>query len=171
MVRRAPVSDGKAKKTMADQAFGRGDAALLAARVYALVRACPRQSVTTYGWLGAALGYPRGARMVGWIMNESPKGNDVPAHRVINSKGELSGRWAFGERGRMRALLEGEGITFDEEGRVNMKRYGWNPARDLDEAEREAITAQAAPGEVSDRLMHLLWDDPASPVRVSPPAS
>jgi hypothetical protein len=71
----------------------------------------------------------------------------------------------------MRALLEGEGITFDEEGRVNMKRYGWNPARDLDEAEREAITAQAAPGEVSDRLMHLLWDDPASPVRVSPPAS
>src|SRR5258708_20330725 len=95
VVRRAPVSDGKAKKTMADQAFGRGDAALLAARVYALVRACPRGNVTTYGWLGAALGYPRGARMVGWIMNESPKGNDVPAHRRINRKSELAGPLAF----------------------------------------------------------------------------
>jgi hypothetical protein len=51
MVRRAPVSDEKAKKTMADQAFGCGDAALLAARVYALVRACPRGRVTTYRYV------------------------------------------------------------------------------------------------------------------------
>jgi len=156
---------------MPEQPFGRNDAAQLAAGVYALVRACPKSKVTTYGWIGAALGYPRGARMIGWIMNETPKGGDVPAHRVINSKGELSGSWAFGERGRMRALLEAEGITFDEQGRVNMKRYGWNPARDLDAAEREAILGQAASGAVSDRLMHLLWDDPASPVRLNPPAN
>src|SRR5258706_14040253 len=91
VVRRAPASDGKARKTMAEHALGRGDAALLAAGVYALVRACPAGTVTTYGWLGAALGYPRGARMVGWVMNESPKGNDLAAHRVSKSKGELSG--------------------------------------------------------------------------------
>ena len=79
-------------------------------QVFALVRACPAGRVTTYGWLGKALGYPRGARMIGWIMNETPQG--IPAQRVINSKGELSGGWAFGQRGKMRQLLEAEGITF-----------------------------------------------------------
>ena len=70
-------------------------AAALKARVFALVRACPVGRVTTYGWLAKAVGYPRGARMIGWFMNESPAG--VPAQRVINSKGELSGSWAFGQ--------------------------------------------------------------------------
>ena len=78
--------------------------ATLVARVFALVRACPVGRVTTYGWLAKAVGYPRGARMVGWIMNETPEG--VPAQRVINSKGELSGSWAFGRPGVMRQLLE-----------------------------------------------------------------
>ena len=71
----------------------------LMAQVFALVKACPAGRVTTYGWIGKALGYPRGARMIGWIMHETPEG--VPAQRVINSKGELSGSWAFGTtRGR-----------------------------------------------------------------------
>jgi alkylated DNA nucleotide flippase Atl1 len=48
-----------------------------------------RYCVAIHGWLGKAVGYPRGARMIGWIMNESPEG--VPAQRVIDSKGELSG--------------------------------------------------------------------------------
>lgn len=74
--------------------------------------------MTTYGWPGKALGYPRGARMIGWIMNESPEG--VPAQRVINSKGELSGSRAFGQRGRMRNLLEAEGIIFSEDERVDL---------------------------------------------------
>src|SRR5487761_2340788 len=90
-------------------------ATTIAAHVYALVRACPVGKVTTYGWLAKAVGYPRGARMVGWIMNESVEG--VPAQRVINSKGELSGSWAFGQRGTMRRLLEAEGIVFTEDGR------------------------------------------------------
>src|SRR5207248_4983913 len=111
--------------------------ATLAARVYALVRACPTGRVTTYGWLAKAVGYPRGARMVGWFMNESPEG--VPAQRVINSKGELSGSWAFGEQGRMRSLLEAEGIVFSAEGRVDLKRYGWDPSRDLSEEELRSI--------------------------------
>src|SRR5260221_11064102 len=93
----------------------------LAARVFALVRACPVGRVTTYGWLAKAVGFPRGARMVGWIMNETPEG--VPAQRVINSKGELSGSWAFGQKGRMRQLLEAEGIAFSDE-RVDLKPYG-----------------------------------------------
>ncbi|HET8841203.1 MAG TPA: MGMT family protein, partial [Ktedonobacteraceae bacterium] len=111
--------------------------ALLKSRVFALVRACPSGKVTTYGWLAKCAGYPRGARMVGWIMNEAH--GDIPAQRVINSKGELSGSWAFGSPDRMRQLLEDEGIVFDDEGRVDLKRYGWDPLRDLNQAQVEEI--------------------------------
>jgi methylated-DNA-protein-cysteine methyltransferase-like protein len=139
--------------------------ATLKAQVYALVRACPAGRVTTYGWIGKALGYPRGARMIGWIMNESPEG--VPAQRVINSKGELSGSWAFGQRGRMRQLLEAEGIVFSPDERVDLKRYGWDPSRDLSEEERKHILDEAANivAAPSERLVHLLRSDPASPLR------
>lgn len=154
---------------MADTSITREDASALAARVYALVRACPAGRVTTYGWLGAAVGYPRGARMVGWFMNKVPRGSDVPAQRVINSKGELSGSWAFGQKGRMRQLLEAEGVVFDDAGRVDLKRYGWEPMRDLAAEERERVLAEAdqAPAEADDDLMHLLLDDPASPFRIA----
>lgn len=153
---------------MADEPLSRDQAGLLAARVYALVRACPAGRVTTYGWIGKALGYPRGARMIGWVMNESPRWASVPAQRVISAKGELSGSWAFGQRGRMRHMLEQEGIVFDSEGRVDLKRYGWDPSTDLDDDERSRMLAEAAahPVEVSDTLMRLLLDDPASPFRL-----
>lgn len=152
---------------MPEEPITRERAASLAARVYALTRACPAGRVTTYGWIGAALGYPRGARMVGWIMNETPKGASVPAQRVISAKGELTGSWAFGQRGRMRELLEREGITFSETGTVDMKRYGWDPRRDLtpEELETALQNADALPAPVSDHLLNLLRDDPASPFR------
>lgn len=155
---------------MGDASITRGVASELAAKVYALVRACPAGRVTTYGWLGAAVGYPRGARMIGWIMNHTPARAEVPAHRVINSKGELTGAWAFGQRGRMRQLLEREGVTFDADEHVDLTRFGWNPARDLDTAERERILAEAtaAPVEVDDDLLRQLLDDPASPFRIKP---
>jgi len=139
----------------------------LATRVFALVKACPVGKVTTYGWLGKALGYPRGARMIGWIMNETPQGQDIPAQRVINSKGELSGSWAFGQKGKMRQLLEAEGIVFTEDGKVDLKRYGWDPSRDLSEEALQSILNAAANDhyDVSPRLLGLMRDDPASPMR------
>ena len=154
---------------MPEEPISRVDAGRLMAKVYALVRACPVGRVTTYGAIGAALGYPRGARMIGWIMNESPRGLSVPAQRVVSAKGVLTGSWAFGQRGRMRQLLEGEGVTFDDEGAVEMKRYAWDPRRDLTEAElAEVISgASSAPVEASDNLMRMLHDDPASPFRVT----
>ena len=153
---------------MAEAPFTRDDIAALSARVYALVRACPAGRVTTYGWIATALGYSKAARVVGWIMNETPKGADVPAQRVINSKGELTGSWAFGQRGRMRELLEREGIIFTSEGLVDLKRYGWDPSRDVSTEERERILAQADAEHhaISDRLLHLVLDDPASPFRI-----
>ncbi len=139
--------------------------ATLSARVFALVRACPVGRVTTYGALAKAVGYPRGARMVGWFMNESPEG--VPAQRVINSKGELSGSWAFGSPGLMRQLLEAEGIIFSADGRVDLKRYGWEPTRDLSQEELRDILDHANDihYEASPRLLDLMRDDPASPLR------
>ena len=140
-------------------------ASTLMARVFALVRACPAGRVTTYGWLAKTVGYPRGARMVGWFMNESPEG--VPAQRVINSKGELSGSWAFGSPDLMRQLLEAEGIVFSADGRVDLKRYGWDPTRDLSEEERARILGDADTRSVAvnARLLSLLRNDPASPLR------
>jgi methylated-DNA-protein-cysteine methyltransferase related protein len=153
---------------MADAAFTREDIASLSVHVYALVRACPAGRVTTYGWIAKAVGHPKAARVVGWIMNETPKGADVPAQRVINSKGELTGSWAFGQRGRMRELLEREGVVFTLEGRVDLKRYGWDPSRDLSIEERDRILTASGSDQiaVSDRLVHLVLDAPASPFRI-----
>jgi len=144
------------------------DANTLVTYIFALVRACPSGRVTTYSWLAKAIGYPRGARMVGWIMNESAKG--VPAQRVISSKGELTGSWAFGGPGVMRGLLENEGIEFLEDGRVDLKRYGWDPNRDLSTQELQAIldNAPSQPATASDNLLRLLRTDPASPFRELP---
>jgi methylated-DNA-protein-cysteine methyltransferase-like protein len=105
--------------------------------------------------------------MVGWFMNAAPEG--VPAQRVINSKGELSGSWAFGQQGRMRSLLEAEGIVFSEDGRVDLKRYGWDPARDLSEEELRGILEHAGNSryEVNEQLLGLVRNDPASPLRPS----
>ena len=133
--------------------------------VFALVKACPLGRVTTYSWIGKALGYPRGARMIGWIMNEATK--DVPAQRVISSKGELTGGWAFGGKEKMRQLLEAEGIIFSPDGRVDLKHYGWDPSQDLSPAERDHILSDATSISVvvSPRLLQLLKSDPASPLR------
>ena len=140
-------------------------ASVLSERVFALVKACPVGRVTTYGALAKAIGYPRGARMVGWIMNESPQG--VPAQRVINSKGELSGSWAFGSPDLMRQLLENEGIVFTADGRVDLKRYGWEPVRDLSTEELQNIldTANDVQYTASAKLVGLMQHDPASPLR------
>ncbi len=146
-------------------AISNGEAAKLCAQVYALVRACPVGRVTTYGALGKVLGYPRGARMLGWIMNETPDRQDIPAQRVIAKDGKLSGAWAFGGEAAMRGLLEAEGITFDEQGRARMKIHEWDPTRDLTDEARAAVLAEAEQTTLqpSVGLLRLLNRDPASP--------
>ena len=79
----------------------------------------------------------------------------------------MSGSWAFGEFGNMRYILEAEGIVFSAEERVDMKRYGWDPSRDLTEEALKHIldNASNAPVKASERLIFLMRTDAASPLR------
>ena len=80
-------------------------------RVYAIVRQIPYGKVTSYGAIAKALGTARSARMVGWAMNASHGLEDVPAHRVVNRKGLLTGKHHFEGSNLMQQLLESEGIV------------------------------------------------------------
>lgn len=95
-------------------------------RFYEVVRHVPRGRVTTYGAVAQQAGLPGRARQVGYAMAALPDEHDVPWHRVINARGEVSrrsGGSAF--ESIQRVLLEGEGIVFDEQGRVDLERFGW----------------------------------------------
>lgn len=95
-------------------------------RVYALVREVPSGRVVTYGLIALLLGDPRKAREVGWALHRCPP--DVPAHRVVNHRGELSGRRAFGDAQRQQRLLEEEGIEFGADGACDLDRHLWREA-------------------------------------------
>lgn len=98
--------------------------------VYAVVNQVPRGRVTTYGAIAdfLALG---ASRMVGWALNHSIPGDGVPAHRVVNRKGELSGRHHFATPTLMRELLEAEGVEIKDNRVVEFKALFWPPAEGL----------------------------------------
>ena len=89
--------------------------------MYALVRQVPRGHVITYGAIAQVLGDPRKAREVGWAMAVAPDG--VPAQRVVNARGEISG----GSAATRRKLLEADGVVLLPDGRVDLDRYLWLP--------------------------------------------
>ena len=95
--------------------------------VWGVAATIPRGRVTTYGAIARALGQPGAARTVGWAMRAAPAGSSLPCHRVVNATGALSPGDAFGGDGIQRSLLEREGVTFDAQGRVNVKRHLWIP--------------------------------------------
>ncbi len=97
--------------------------------VYRVVRRIPAGQVSTYGRVAALAGMPRAARQVGWALNALCEEQDVPWHRVINAKGEVSSRGAREYEGLQRALLESEGVAFDVRGRVDLGKYGWPPQK------------------------------------------
>lgn len=90
-------------------------------QVYALVREIPRGTVASYGQIAQWLGWPRGARTVGWALRALHT-DDVPWHRVVNAQGRVSLR---DDDGLQRALLEAEGVVFDARGRIDLKIFGW----------------------------------------------
>lgn len=98
--------------------------------VYEVVRLVPRGRVTTYGAIARYLSLRAGARMVGWAMNAA-HGRDVPAHRVINSVGVLSGKHFFGGPTMMQQLLEDEGVRVEDDRVVDFKTLLWDPSEEL----------------------------------------
>lgn len=99
--------------------------------VYEVVRLIPYGRVTTYGAIAEYLGVKSYARMVGWAMNAAHDLVDVPAHRVVNGKGELSGQSFFEGSESMQQLLEREGIQVKEDKIVDFRRVLWNPTIEL----------------------------------------
>ena len=96
-------------------------------RCYDVVRQIPFGKVTTYGAIAKYLGVARSARMVGWAMNNShDKG--IPAHRVVNRVGLLTGKHHFDGINLMKQLLENEGHKLDGDQIINFKEAFWNPS-------------------------------------------
>lgn len=97
-------------------------------KVYNVVRQIPYGRVTSYGAIAKYLGTAGSARMVGWAMNASHSYDDVPAHRVVNRAGLLSGKHHFPGTDLMQQLLENEGIAVKNNQITNFKEYFWDPA-------------------------------------------
>ena len=101
-------------------------------KVYQVVRLIPKGRVTNYGSIAAYLGSAQSSRMVGWAMNNAhaikPK---VPAHRVVNRNGMLTGKMHFGPENEMEKLLEKEKISVKNNQIVNFKKHFWDPTLEL----------------------------------------
>jgi methylated-DNA-protein-cysteine methyltransferase-like protein len=96
-------------------------------KVYEIVRQIPYGRVTSYGAIAKALGAARSARMVGWAMNASHNMDDVPAHRVVNRNGALTGKHHFDGTNLMQQLLESEGVEVVNNQIVDFEKYFWMP--------------------------------------------
>jgi methylated-DNA-protein-cysteine methyltransferase-like protein len=93
---------------------------------YQVVRRVPRGRVATYGTVAREAGFPGRARQVGYALAALPDRSDVPWHRIVNARGEVSPRSAaLGYERLQRTLLEAEGVRFDVSGRVDLERLGW----------------------------------------------
>lgn len=96
-------------------------------RVYTIARQIPHGKVTSYGAVAKVLGTARSARMVGWAMNAAHNLEDVPAHRVVNRKGLLTGKHHFDGTNLMQQLLESEGIVVIDNQIQNFEAVFWDP--------------------------------------------
>lgn len=102
-------------------------------QVYEIVRLIPKGKVTSYGAIATALGTKLSARMVGWAMNAAHNLKPpIPAHRVLNRNGMLSGKMHFSTPTRMQELLEKEGVKIKNDKVVDLNKHFWNPVTELD---------------------------------------
>ncbi len=100
-------------------------------KVYEVARQIPFGRVTSYGAIARYLGAARSARVVGWAMNQCHGRDDVPAHRVVNRVGLLTGKHHFEGSRLMQQLLENEGIQVKENQVVDFSTHFWDPSREL----------------------------------------
>ena len=98
-------------------------------KAYAIVRQIPEGKVSTYGAIGNYLGSAKSARMAGWALNKCP--NDVPAHRVVNRNGFLTGKIHFQGINLMQQILENEGVEVKENQIINFEKLFWDASKEL----------------------------------------
>ena len=101
-------------------------------KVYAVVRLIPKGRVTSYGAIAKSLGTPSSSRMVGWAMNAAHTKKDVPAHRVVNRNGLLTGKMHFSTPDEMENLLKKEGITVKKDKIVYFDKLFWDPFEEIE---------------------------------------
>lgn len=100
--------------------------------IFQVARLIPQGRVTSYGAIAQYLGMKSGARMVGWAMHAAPSQKEpVPAHRVVNSQGLLTGKIHFMPHTKMQELLENEGVKVKNDKVQNFKEVFWNPSVEL----------------------------------------
>lgn len=109
-------------------------------KVYAVVRRIPAGRVSTYGAIAAFLGSPGAARTVGYAMNASHNRQDVPAHRVVNRKGLLTGKHHFGGSTMMEDLLRSEGVEVVDDQVCAFASLFWDPTQELERREFVSIS-------------------------------
>lgn len=96
-------------------------------KVYEVVKQIPYGRITTYGAIAKKIGAPRSARMVGYALNNSHNEEEIPAHRVVNRKGLLTGKHHFQGTNLMQQLLESEGVVIKKNTVQDFERYFWEP--------------------------------------------
>ena len=96
-------------------------------KVYEVVKQIPYGKITTYGAIAKKIGAPRSARMVGYALNASGMHEDVPAHRVVNRKGLLTGKHHFQGTNLMQQLLENEGVVIKDHTVQRFEEHFWEP--------------------------------------------
>ena len=97
----------------------------MTAKVYEILKIIPKGKVVTYGQIACFLGNKHLSRVVGNILHKNPDPENIPCHRVVNCKGKLSSAYAFGGSDAQKKRLEQEGIMFESDGTVNLKKYGF----------------------------------------------
>jgi methylated-DNA-protein-cysteine methyltransferase related protein len=101
-------------------------------KVYDVVKLIPYGRVTSYGAIARYLGTAGSSRMVGWAMNASHSASEnIPAHRVVNRNGVLTGKHHFGSPNMMQMLLENEGIKVLNDQIIDFNKFFWDPASEL----------------------------------------
>ncbi|WP_420316722.1 MGMT family protein [Ekhidna sp.] len=100
--------------------------------VYEVAKLIPKGRVTSYGAIAKYLGVARSARVVGWAMNGAVSEHDVPAHRVVNRIGVLTGKNHFQPPTKMKELLEKEGVKVKNDQIINFEKYFWDPMKELE---------------------------------------
>jgi methylated-DNA-protein-cysteine methyltransferase-like protein len=100
--------------------------------VYEIVKKVPAGKVTTYGAIARFIGSPQSARMVGWAMNSTLRCMEfIPAHRVVNRNGMLTGKHHFRHENLMQELLESEGIKIEKDQIIDFEKHFWDPNKEL----------------------------------------